>query len=195
MTLSWHTKNAVKSAASYRRQFYGVFLSFSRLWYISLIFRTIHHLNNPRHVFISSKTVQNACKIVNLAASLWLFRSITLTILQPHFDYFALPNIQNDTPKSQERHSNPCFPPLKTWFPCVQRSARKYQSPAIIAIIYSLHFNTIQLQPFPPTTNFSSTDMSSNTRYAISCFQPTVRTVSTLCSWHLQLPLVGICIF
>ena len=146
------------------------FLSLSRLWCISLIFKTIHHLNNPRHVFVSSKTVQNACKTVNLAS--WNSQScnLTLTILQPHFDYFALPNIQNDTPKSQERHSKPCFPPLKTWFPCVQRSARTYQSPAIIAIIYSLHFNTIQLQPFPPTANLTSTDMSSNTRYAISWF-------------------------
>ena len=29
MTLSWHTKNAVKSAASYRRQFHGVFFATS----------------------------------------------------------------------------------------------------------------------------------------------------------------------
>ena len=89
MTLSWHTKNAVKSAASYRRQFYGVFLSFSRSWCTSLIFKTIPPLHNLRHVFVSSKTVQNACKTVNLAS--WNSQSCspTLTILQPHFDYFA----------------------------------------------------------------------------------------------------------
>ena len=55
MIQSWHRKTAAKSDTSSWHQFYGVFLSFSRLWCISLIFRTIHHLNNPRHVFVSSK--------------------------------------------------------------------------------------------------------------------------------------------
>ena len=116
MIQSWHRKTAAKSDTSSWHRFYGGFLAFSRLWCISLIFKTIHHLSNPHHVFVSSKTVQNACKTVNLAT--WNSQSCspTLTILQPHFDYFALPNIQNDTPKSQERHSKPCFPPQKTWF-------------------------------------------------------------------------------
>lgn len=69
--------------------FFGVFLPFPCLSCISLIFCAIRDVSISEGDFRRSKIVQNACKIVYLAASGSLFCGFTLTILPPHFDYFG----------------------------------------------------------------------------------------------------------
>ena len=127
-------------------------------------------------------------EIVNLAAPLWLFCSLTLTISPFQTFKMTLRRAKNDTP-------NHVFRPWKHDFSWISHRARKYQSPAIIAIIYSLHFNTIQLQPFPPTTNFSNTDISSRSRYHHDfCLWHAAFTVILALSFRLKRIFCHLCI-
>ena len=123
----WPGKTAVKSAAPSCWRFYGGYSPFSCLSCILLIFSLIHEFGISYCIFCTSKTMQNACKIVNLGLSESQSCSLILTILQRHFDYFAAQDTQNDSPKGWKCRPEPCFPPQKAWFSCLLWSARKCQ--------------------------------------------------------------------
>ena len=127
MILSWHGNTAAKSVTPSRRRFYGGFSPFSCLLRILLIHNAIRDFLIFRHVFRLLKTVQNASNIVNLASPSSQSCTLTLTILQPHFDYLAPQNTQDDTPKGWKQHPKPYFPPLEAWFSCRGESAWKCQ--------------------------------------------------------------------
>ena len=90
-----------------------------------------------RHVFRLPKTVQNASNIVNLASPSSQSCTLTLTILQPHFDYLAPQDTQDDTPKGWKQHSKPYFPPSETWFSCRGECAWKCQPQSVCDTIFA----------------------------------------------------------
>lgn len=96
--------------AAVLQRFFVVFCRFR----ILLIFSIIRCFLVLCCVSRLSKTVQNACKIVNLDLSSSQFRSTTKSILQLHFDYFRVQNTQNDAVKGTKRHRKPYFLHLKT---------------------------------------------------------------------------------
>ena len=49
----------------------------------------------------SQKNMPSTSRIVNLGLSSSQFCSLTLNVPPPHFDYFALQDTQNDTPKDR----------------------------------------------------------------------------------------------
>ncbi len=89
----------------------------------------------PLRIFKSSKTVQDASKTVNFGLESSIFCGFTLTVLQPHFDYFTLQDSQNDAPNGKERHSKPHFHVLQSCFSCVYDRARKCQPRCLYDII------------------------------------------------------------
>ena len=127
LLLSWPGNVAVKLVAPCRGRFYGGYSPLSCLLCILLTFSLIHEFRISYCIFCTSKTVQYACKIVNLGPSESQSCSLILTISQPHFDYFAAQDTQNDSPKGWKCRPEPCFPPQKAWFSCLLWSARKCQ--------------------------------------------------------------------
>ena len=105
-------------------------------FYILLIFNTIHSPIFIRIDILQSETARNTFKTVILAASLCLFCSLTLTILQRHFDYFAPQDKQNDTAMRSRQHTKTDFLHRETCFSGIRSSARKYQPPCQMTEIY-----------------------------------------------------------
>ena len=138
MILSWHWKTAVKSAASSCRRFYGGFLSFLWILCMLLIFSMICEFSVFRSVWISSKTVQIACKTVCFGSSSSQSCGLTLTILQSYIDYLRLLNTQNSMPEGTERHLEAYFSSPEPRFSCLGECAGKCQRQCQYDIIIAM---------------------------------------------------------
>ena len=138
MILSWHWKTAVKTAASSCRRFYGGFLMFSWMLRISLIFNVVRKFMFCRCAWMSSKTVQIACKTVCFGSSSSQSCGLTLTILQTYIDYLRLQNTQNSMPEGTERHLEAYFSSPETRFSCLGECAGKCQRQCQYDIIIAM---------------------------------------------------------
>ena len=110
---------------------------FLLLFCISLTCSVLHEFAVFRCICKTSKIVQIACKTVCFASPRSQSCATNKSILQPYFDYFALQNTQNDTPKGCERHPKRHFFHLETWFPCICERARKCQTAGADDIPYT----------------------------------------------------------
>ena len=121
-------KNRRKSDAVLWAMILRRFLLFLWLFCISLTCSVLHEFIVFRCICKTSKIVQIACKTVCFASPPSQSCATNKSILQPYFDYFALQNTQNDTPKGCERYPKRHFFHPETWFPCICERARKCQT-------------------------------------------------------------------
>ena len=131
-------KNRRKSDAVLWAMILRRFLLFLWLFCISLTCSVLHEFAVFRCICKTSKIVQIACKTVCFASPRSQSCATNKSILQPYFDYFALQNTQNDTPKGCERHPKRHFFHPETWFPCICERARKCQPSCRVILLCRL---------------------------------------------------------